>query len=247
MTPHLAHIWRYPIKSHGREELEQVTLKEGMTMPWDRTWAVAHEAARLRGDEWVPCANFSRGAKAPELMAISSTLDEAAGTVTLSHPNRPDLTFRPDDEGDALVDWVKPLMPETRAQSAQVIRAADRGMTDTDFASISINNLASHRAVEQKLGQVLDPVRWRGNLILEGFALWEEFEWVGKTLAIGEVEMKIEEPITRCLATTANPATGERDADTLGALKSWGHQDFGVYGVVTKGGAIAKGDAVRVL
>lgn len=246
MTAHLVHIWRAPIKSHGSERLDSIALSVGQTMPWDRKWAVAHEGARLSGTDWAPCANFSRAAKAPELVAITSRLDEARNEITLTHPKRPELTFNPDEDGGAFIDWVKPLMPENRAQSSHVVRA-DRGMTDTDFASISINNLASHRAVEQKLGRELDVARWRGNLIIDGFAPWEEFEWIGKTIAIGAVELRIEERITRCMATTANPATGQRDADTLGTLSTWGHRDFGVYGIVTKAGRIATGDAISVL
>ncbi len=247
MTKALAQIWRYPIKSHGREALEQVALEAGRTMSWDRTWAVAHEGTRTDGTEWAPCANFSRGAKAPGLMAISTELDETSERVTLRHPERPDLTVHPDRDANELIDWVRPLMPENRAQSTHIIRVPGRGMTDSDFPSISLNSLSSHRAVEQKLGYEIDPLRWRGNLILEGLDVWEEFDWIGKTVAIGSVELEIRERITRCLATTANPATGQRDADTLKALETWNHQDFGVYGVVTKGGQIALGDAVRVL
>jgi uncharacterized protein YcbX len=47
MTARLAQIWRHPIKGHGREALPAVTLSAGATLPFDRAWAVAHEAARL--------------------------------------------------------------------------------------------------------------------------------------------------------------------------------------------------------
>ena len=83
-------LWRHPIKGHGREALDQVTLSEGQTMPWDRRWAVAHELAQADNTDWAPCANFSRGSKVPALMAINAISDEAAGTVTLSHPDLPD-------------------------------------------------------------------------------------------------------------------------------------------------------------
>ena len=91
----LAHICRHPIKGHGRETLASVRLLAGACLPWDRHWAVAHEAARLT-DGWNPCMNFARGAKAPALMAITCQLDEATRTVTLHHPERGSLTFRPD-------------------------------------------------------------------------------------------------------------------------------------------------------
>ena len=72
MTGRLAHIYRHPIKGHGREALASVRLSTGACLPFDRHWAVAHEAARLEPG-WNPCVNFARGAKAPELMAIASS------------------------------------------------------------------------------------------------------------------------------------------------------------------------------
>ena len=85
----VAALWRHPIKGHGREALDHVTLKQGQTMPWDRRWAVAHVAARGDGRSWAPSADFSRGSKVAALMAIHTKSDEAAGAVTLSHPARP--------------------------------------------------------------------------------------------------------------------------------------------------------------
>ena len=77
MTAVLAQIHRHPIKSHGRESLAAVALGAGAGLPWDRHWAVAHDASRADGSAWAPCANFSRGSKAPSLMAINARLDEA--------------------------------------------------------------------------------------------------------------------------------------------------------------------------
>ncbi|WP_170519183.1 MOSC domain-containing protein [Ruegeria atlantica] len=245
MTAEVTQLWRHPIKSHGREAVETVNVTPGQTMPGDRVWAVAHEASKADGSKWVPCANFSRGAKAPQLMAISTQSN--GDTLTLSHPDRPDLTFAPDSEQQAFLDWVRPLMPASRAASARIIRVTGRGMTDSDFPSISLCNLASHRAVGQKLGQDLSVRRWRGNIWFDGLPLWEEFDWLGREVQIGEAVLRVRERITRCLATTANPDTGVRDTDTLGALETWGHQDFGVYAEVLEGGAISVGDKVELL
>lgn len=245
MTGAVTSLWRHPIKSHGRETLTDVTVIPGQTMPGDRVWAVAHEASKADGSAWVPCSNFSRAAKAPQLMAISARSD--GETVTLSHPHRPDITFNPDTQQSFFLDWVKPLMPADRAASAGIVRVPGRGMTDSDFPSISLCNMASHRAVSQKLDQDLSIHRWRGNIWIDGFPLWEEFAWVNRDVRIGEAILHIRERITRCRATTANPATGERDADTLGALSNWGHQDFGVCAEVIEGGQIRTGDKVELL
>ncbi|MDH3262828.1 MAG: MOSC domain-containing protein [Paracoccaceae bacterium] len=252
MTARVAQIWRHPIKSHGREAMGEVMLEAGRTLPGDRAWAVAHEAARLdfTAPAWAPCANFSRGSKAPGLMAINARFDEAAGRLTLTHPDREALSFDPDDPADEarFIAWVTPLCPADRALPARLYKVAGRGMTDTDFPSISLNSLASHEKVAARIGRPLSPQRWRGNVLFEGLPAWEEFTWVGRRLSLGAAEIEVRERIERCLATAASTRTGIRDADTLGALEQgWGHRDFGVYAVVTRGGTVRPGDRIEIV
>ena len=113
-------------------------------------------------------------------------------------------------------------------------------------AWLSINSLASNRALSQRIGQDLSPHRWRGNLWLDGLAPWQEKEWVGKDVRIGDVTFHVHQEITRCKATMANPETGRRDADTLGALDDLGHQEFGVYAEVIDGGTLHLADGAKV-
>ena len=241
-------LWRHPIKGHGREALTAVTLSRGQAMPWDRRWAVALEIARLSEGEWGPCVNFSRGAKTGALMAINAAVDEAAGTVTLSHPDRPDLTLRPDRDQQAFLDWVRPLMPTDGAQPLRLYRLDERGFTDTDYPSVSLLNLASNADLGERMGQGISPLRWRCNIHLGGLNPWAEFDMIGRTLRIGSAELIVREPIRRCLATTANPATGLRDLDTLGALnRHFDHQDFGIYAEVMTSGEVKIGDELEVL
>ena len=246
MAGRVAEIWRHPIKAHGRERLSAVTLEAGRTVPGDRAWAVAHEAARAEPGAWSPCQNFTRGAKAPQLMAITA-VTEADGRITLRHPARPTLSFDPAAEGDALLAWVAPLMPPGRAAPVALLPAGAVGMTDSPFPSVALFGRASHAAVESALGRTLSTERWRANLILDGFGPWEEFGWVGRELRVGGARLAVRERIGRCLATAANPETGERDADTLGALDRFhGKSQFGVYAEVIDGGPLAEGDPVRL-
>ena len=244
----LTHLWRHPIKAHGVEALDAVTLAAGATMPWDRVWAIAVEGAKVApgSREWARCANFSRGAKSPALMAVRAVVDEGAGRVTLTHPRQPAITVDPDDADDAarLVAWVTPLADPGRAKPAFVVRA-DVGMTDSAFPSISILSRASLAALGERLGMELAMERFRGNLWIEGLAPFAEFDLVGREIRVGGAVLAVRQPITRCLATAANPATGVRDADTLGGLEAgWGHTDFGVYAEVVEGGRVAVGDGV---
>jgi uncharacterized protein YcbX len=249
MAGAVTHLWRHPIKAHGAESVVETVLTAGSTMPWDRIWAIAHEAARLDGasGDWHPCANFSRGAKSPELMAIRARVDETAGTVTLTHPRLEPITVDPDvAEGAArLIEWVRPVSNPDRARPASVARAG-RGMTDSDWPSISILSVASLDALSATAGRDLAQERFRGNVWIEGSEPWAEFGWVGRTLRIGDATLAVRERITRCKATMVDPETGVSDVDTLGALESgWGHRDFGVYAQVIDGGRIAVGDRVE--
>ncbi len=247
----LTQIWRHPIKSHGRETVERVLLTAGQTMPWDRVWAIAHEASKFdrSGQAWVHCANFVLGSKAPELMAIMAVVDENAGTVTLTHPNAGAIAVNPDlpDDAARLVKWSATFVPTNRAAPAFVARA-NRGMTDSDFPSISINSHASLRDLSARAGVELSANRFRGNLWVDGWEAWAEFDLIGKEITVGGARLLVRERIQRCSATTANPETGKVDFDTPGFTeKTWGHKDFGVYAEVVGSGLINIGDAVEVL
>lgn len=239
----VSQIWRHPIKGIGAERLDHVGLRVDRPLPLDRAWAVLEEGGEA-ADGWRPCRNFLRGAKGPSLMAVTAKV--AGERIQLSHPERPSLTIVPGDADDALrlFSWLKPIYPADRRPAAALVRAPEAGMSDAPFASVSILNEASLRALSQRLGQTLDPRRFRGNLWLDGLAPWEEFDLVGKRLRIGEAELEVIEPIGRCRATEANPDTGRRDAATLATLEDgWGHTEFGVYAMVRRGGRIASGDA----
>ncbi len=248
----ITELYRHPIKAHGREALSSATLTVGKTFPWDRVWAVVHDASKVdrSNTDWARCVNFSRAAKALGLMAITAELDTDAGTVRLTHPDLGDVSGNPDKTEDAarLIAWAKPLMPADRAQSVFITKATDRGMTDSAFASISINSHAFLRDLSDRAGMDLSQHRWRGNIWLDGIEPWAEFDWIGRQLRIGDVQLAVRERITRCKATTANPETGIFEFDTLALLNTgYGHQDFGVFAEVITGGKIRTGDKVDIL
>ncbi len=251
MIPHLVQIWRHPVKSHGRERVDMVTLEAGRAMPCDRVWAVTHERSKFdyENPTWATTGQFSRGVSAPRLQQIEVVSDAACEAFTFSHPDLAPITIDPENENDAksFIAWITPITEGAKFKPARLVRAPDRAMTDTEFPSISLINLASHRALQERLGRDLSPLRWRGNLLIDGLAPWAEFDLVGKTLQLGEVELEVVEPITRCRMTEANPETGIRDAETLATLRaSYGHQDCGVYLRVISGGVVNEGDTLEV-
>lgn len=250
MNAALAHIVRHPVKAHGREELAAVTLAAGACLPWDRHWAVAHETSRFdpAAPAWTPCPHFQRGARTPAVMAIGAAWDEAAGVLALSHPDLGEISFDPDMEGERFLAWVAPISGEGKFRPRALVSAPGRGMTDSDFPSVSVKSLSSLRALSAHVGRELSIHRFRGNLWVEGWEPWAEEGLVGRRLRVGAAVLEVRERVGRCKATHANPDTGERDADMMAALLALrGETVFGLFAIVVEGGPVAVGDAVEVL
>jgi len=96
------------------------------------------------------------------------------------------------------------------------------------------------------VGRPVDPMRFRGNLYVEGWPAWYEFDLLDREITIGvQARAKVVKRIARCAATNVEPATGIRDLDIPPTLmRHLGHADCGVYAEVVTGGAISIGDAV---
>ena len=123
----LAQIWRYPLKSIGRERLSRARLDQGGKIPGDRAWAVLHEGAANRLNEagrlesWLPKMAFLRGAAGPSLQAIEGGMD--GGKLALRHPDAGEIAIDPANEDDAarLIDWLRPLWPEGRPAPLRLV------------------------------------------------------------------------------------------------------------------------------
>lgn len=249
MTARVAHLIRHPIKSAGYEPVERADLTADAAFPFDRVWAVAHAAARLSDPlAWASKLQFLRGWASADLMAVACQSDPEQARVTLSHPRRPTESFRPDDPADAarLIDWLRPLWPESRPEPARVIRVPGQALTDQDEPLVSINNLASLADLSARMGRGLSLHRWRGNIWVDGWPAWADHALVGQDITIGTARLRVEALIDRCRATGANPDTGQQDADTMAALEAqYGHTDFGVFARVISPGTVTLGDEVR--
>lgn len=239
-------LWRYPVKAIGRECVSHVDLIAGHTMPGDRVWAIAHQNSKATDDAWSRCGNFLRACNVPALHAISAARSPD-GTLQLEHPALADLSIDPDTDPDALLKWLAPLLDGTPYEAHRVIRVPDRGMTDAGFPSVTLCNLSSHKAVEQRAGLDLSIHRWRGNIWIEGLAPWEEFNWEGRDIAIGGARLRVIERTGRCKAIHSNPDTGIRDLNLLSVLEDYGHTDFSMQAEVIQSGPIQTGDTVSLL
>ncbi|MEL6197998.1 MAG: MOSC N-terminal beta barrel domain-containing protein [Pseudomonadota bacterium] len=244
----LAEIWRHPLKGIGAERIAKVLLTRGEALPHDRVWALAHGTSDFdpAAPAWEKRKNFVVQAMTPELARVALETG-ADGTLTLSHPAQDSVSVAPGTEAGAaaLAAWIEGLAGERQPGPYRVAHVPGRAMTDMPQPYVSILSLASMRALGQHAGAALHIRRFRGNLWLDDLAPWEEEAWIDRELTIGTARLRVDEPIGRCKATEANPATGDYDVPTVAELRRLrGHTEFGVYATVIEGGTIAEGDAV---
>lgn len=250
MTWRLAQIYRHPVKSLGEEAMDAVALEAGKPMPFDRAWAVAHGGSAWdpAAPGWLNCHEFVTQRNVAAMAQTSIVYDEATGLLTLGHPDRPDLSVRPDDDGAALTAWLAPLAAGRQNGPYALAAAPNVAFTDGDDCHLSLGSLASLKDLEQRVGQPLAPIRFRLNLWLDGPSAWEELSLEGREIEIGAVVLKFLHPCERCNATNANPETGSFDTQIPPLLrKTFGHMDFGINAQVVRGGTINRGDAARLI
>jgi uncharacterized protein YcbX len=93
--------------------------------------------------------------------------------------------------------------------------------------------------------------RFRSNIAVDNMSAWEELGWVGRTVQIGALTFSVVKEKVRCLATHANPITGERDRPVMTVLVERFGQDEPTMGIAlvpaAGGGEIRLGDEVRLV
>lgn len=241
-------LWRHPVKGFTPERLSEVTLTAGAHFPCDRMFAIEDGPSGFDPDapSHISKMRFTVLARLPKIAAIRTRYDEASGVLTASHPDFEDLQAHMNEAAgrDALASWVARVLGEDARGALKVLPAPDgHRFMDSRSGFVSIINLASVRDLEAKTGRTIDPLRFRGNILVEGWPAWSEHTLSGEALTLGGAALKGIKPITRCAATHVDPVTAEADMNLTAALyQHYGHMDCGLYAEVVTGGRLMPGD-----
>lgn len=183
--------------------------------------------------------------------------DHDSATVTLTAPTGESTTFSTgDDQGRAAsASFLSERIPP-QGTFPRCLAVADQGMFDSQRSGVSLINPATVAAIAETdegraaLGtdnDELDPLRFRGNVLVEGLAPFEEFALIGSIIRLGGVRLAIRSTIERCPATTVNPTTTEVDVNVPRLLNSaCGHLHCGIYGQILETGDVRAGDEITV-
>lgn len=250
--PSIKALFRYPVKGLSPEPLESVLLSKGRAFPDDRRFAIAHGEAAIDtcNPRWLPKRAFLALDSLPALASLSTHWDEGAGRLEVRSQSRVVVSGNLHEAtGRTLIeDFFNEFAGRAAKGGTRIVEATDFSFSDTEVPLVSIISHASLAALESACGRKVDARRLRANIEIDADAPSDELAWVGQTLAIGEVRLRVLEPIMRCAATCANPDTGVVDINLLRLLAR--EQDeplFGVYAEVIGGGMLQIGSQIRVL
>ncbi len=241
-------IYRYPIKGLSAQPLSAVALEADKPFPQDRIFALARPGAPIDRDEpkWAKKGLFVMLMLDEGLARVNTELDLDSLRLNIKQGNREVAAGRLTDETDRerLEQFFWQLLPALPSPPI-LVRSAGGHFMDKPDNVISLINLATVRSLEEKWGVEIDPLRFRANIYIDGAKPWEEFDWVGSDITIGNVVFAADRKNGRCGATNVNPVSGRRDLDIPGSLRAtFGHKNLGIYLTVRDGGELAIGDTL---
>jgi uncharacterized protein YcbX len=245
-------LYRYPVKGMTPERLDAADLGVGATVPGDRAFAVENGPSGFDAAEptWQPKTRFLCWMKNPRLARVEARYDPAGGVLALAAEGFEPVSGALDTAAgrDALERWLGTFMGEEQEGPLRVLAAPGHTFSDCGANVLSLINMASVADLGAGLDRPFDPLRFRGNLYMDGLAPWAESTWLGQTITVGaDVRLRVVKRIKRCLATHVDPDRGVRDVETLRLLREQRGDAFcGVYAEVIAAGTVRPGDAMTV-
>lgn len=250
-------IYRYPVKGLSPQKLPQVRLTAGLTLPADRLYAIENGPTGFdpAAPAYFPKTRFLMLMRNERLAGLKTDYDEASHALTIQHEGREAVRadLRTKDGRLAVEAFFRKFMPADlggppKVLSGEASPGGPHSFSDVAKKVVSIINLASVVAIENAVGQPVDPLRFRGNLYVSGWPAWREFDLIDQEIEVGaKVRLKVVKRIVRCAATNVDPVTGARDLNIPKSLmQTFNHMDCGIYAEVIEGGDIAPGDALKV-
>lgn len=254
--PSVTHLDIAAVMSLGLERRDEIAVTE-RGVAEDRRFFIVDDADRLIDQLLVA-----------DMVQVRAWTDLDATVLRLTFPDgqvveddvRPGPAFEavirrlPTQGHELQGPWAEPLSA-FMGRSVRVIRTDEPGALQKDgrlsmLTDASLDKLGHHLGTGD-----IDGRRFRMLVNLSGDIAHEEDTWIGGRIALGETILRVTGAIPRCAITTHDPDTGDRDFDTLRAIKEYrgltgpDGKDlmFGVYGDVEQPGTIRVGDAVTVL
>jgi uncharacterized protein YcbX len=250
--PLIAQIFRYPVKGLSAEPMHRTWLDVGETIPFDRAYAIENGPSGFDpgSPQHVPKIAFLMLMRNERLAELQTTFDETTQFLTIRQGEAIVAQGRLDAEAgrrDVERFFDRFEADELRGPT-KVLNSPGFSFSDTRGPPkkvLSVINLESVKAIGREIGSDVHPLRFRGNLYVEGLDPWGEFEWVGKRVVAGSVAFEATKRIDRCAAVNVDPLTGKRDLNIVKSMmQAFGHIDCGIYLKVIEPGELEVGMSI---
>ena len=228
-------LYRFPVKGLSPQSLETVSCKAGETFPFDRAYAIENGSRDFDpiNPKYYPKAKFLQLMTNEQLAALQTEFDDETQSLKILRNGKQvaagNLAL---PIGRQLIEqFFAAYLGAAARGTPHIVTADGHHFADVPDNFISLINLASVREIERVVGRPVDPMRFRGNIYVEGWEPWQELSLIGGTVSIDDKPaLKVVEPIGRCAATNVDPATGERDMQLPRVLNDiFGHENCGIY------------------
>lgn len=248
---HIQHIYRYPMKGLPGENLSRATVKKDGCLPHDRRYGIVHASSKVdvQCPAWASKKHFLNLARDEKLGELSARFSEDGQKISLlRHGNEIVAGDLSTPQGRMVLEgFLSSFMPTGARGHARITDFGHDHCADNENAYLSLINLATVTDIERVVRIPLDHRRFRGNLYLSGARPWQENQWIGKTLRIGDLECEAVEKIERCNAINVEPETGKVDCNIpLSLQRGFRHGNCGIFLRVLDGGALKLGDSVEI-
>lgn len=250
-TARIAALYRYPVKGLTPEPLDRVRVEPGETFPNDRAYAIENGPSGFdpAAPQHLPKANFLMLMRNERLAGLDARFDDASATLTIRRDGRvvAEGSLATEPGRRAIEAFFGDFARDELRGPVKVLHVPGFSFSDVAAKVVSLINIESVRDLGMRLGAEVNPLRFRGNILVEGWPAWAELDLVGKRVTIGDVVLEGVDRIVRCAATNVNPVTAERDlAIPRSLLELYGHGDCGAYLRVVAGGELRVGAEITI-
>ena len=250
---HVSALYRYPVKGLSPERVDRVDLETSGFFPGDRLYAVENGPSGFNPVAYrhQPKTKYLMLMRDEALARLRTRYEDTTATLHVEGDGETLAAKLDTAEGrEALEDFLHRFVPDALKGEPKVLEAPPQHrFTDSPIGYVSLINRASVQMLEDDLGVPVNPLRFRGNLLVEGLAPFAELDMLGQVIeAPSGLRFKVTKRTVRCAATNVDPETGARDLDIPWTIdKRLGHRDLGVYMEIIAGGGLAAGDDLRVV
>ena len=248
----IEYLYRYPVKGLTAEALDLAEVEQGGCIPWDRAFALAQGDSGFDPDQpaWLQKQNFMCLMKNARIAALFSFFDPRSGMLAIRAPDGSAAVENALTETgrDRIGAFLVSYLGEEARDTPRFHHVPGHSFCDQRHKVVSLNNLASLRDFEAKVGARRHRRRFRANIWFSGAPAWSERDWIGQHIQVGGAVLRVTKGTTRCPATEVNPETAQRDANPVTELRDlYGHVELGIHAEVVEGGKFAVGDSIELL